>query len=507
MRASDQSSQSDDDTQLGVPRIRGRPTIPTPEGRSPEYGLDGPEPAALPRGHAAGRLGWRPAVEARYPAEIRQAVARRCSRALRDGVIPELAALRERLGATLEEETAASLADLVDDGLSIVAGEIEGLRHLINELHPVAIDRQGLFGALWALAEQTTVRTGTETLFEAAQSDVEPRVTREVAIGVYRIVEEAIRNCSEHAQATRIVLQVRATDHLSIEVTDNGVGFKPAATAAGFGLATMRERAQLIDAVVRVESAPSLGCRVTIKVPMRCADRLAPPHEGLDAQMAERRIRLRRGVNAQEAECARWAREIHDEPLQHLAVVLARAWPSTSGDGETSLQEAAESMRTGLGAALLGLSELIDDVSLVPTGSVGLIASLEMLAGRARSDTRDVALDISPEMGLPAWDDEAVAIYRIAQEALTNAVKHSCASLVTLSARQTSRGLILTVSDNGIGFDTASKCSGFGLTCMNERAELLGASLRISSRAGRGTSVRLSIPAARLHGPGQETCA
>lgn len=504
MRATTQRSDAGGDARCEAIRVDDPSSAPHQDDGEARRPPPSPEPAA-DRPATIGR-DRRPAVAVRYPAEIRQAVARRCTQALRDGVIPELWELRDRLVATLERESPASLLEVVADGRSVVAGEIEGLRHFINELHPALIDRHGFLAALRALVHQTATRDGVDSCLEATPSEAEPPLSAEVAISIYRMVEEAIRNSVEHAQATRIVVEIRADPDLSVEVTDDGRGFKPATAQAGFGLATMRERAQLIDALVHLESAPGHGTRMRIDLPMRSAGGLAFARETLDAEMIERRERLRRGVSTQEAECARWAREIHDDTLQHLAAAISHAWPLNRGD-EIAVQHAAEVMRAGIDDALVGLGELIDDLALSPPGRLGLAASLEALAQRALSDARDIVVDISPGIRPPESVDDLVAVYRIVQEALTNAVKHSRASLVKLSARQTPTGLTVTVSDNGVGFDTAATPSGFGMTCMTERAELLGADLLVNSRMGTGVTVRLSIPSVRSGELGRENCA
>ncbi len=87
-------------------------------------------------------------------------------------------------------------------------------------------------------------------------------------------------------------------------------------------------------------------------------------------------------------------------------------------------------------------------------------------------------------------------LYRIAQEALNNAIKRAAASSVTVSLRFKAGQAVLEISDNGQGFDlhTASQGGGMGLASMRERAEQMRGSLTISSVPGKGTIVKVSVP-------------
>jgi signal transduction histidine kinase len=91
-------------------------------------------------------------------------------------------------------------------------------------------------------------------------------------------------------------------------------------------------------------------------------------------------------------------------------------------------------------------------------------------------------------------DDE---VFRIAQEALHNAVKHAAADRLGLRLEEGERQLVLTVRDDGVGFDpaaTAHRSRRLGLTSMEERATSLGGALRIDSAPGKGTTIRLEVP-------------
>jgi signal transduction histidine kinase len=440
----------------------------------------------------------RDAMRVRYPGEIRDAVASRCSRTLRDGVIPELTALRDRIVAMRTHGSRTQLAEATHDGLCIIGGEIEGLRHLINELRPAVAHGYDLCAALQALVRRVTSRDGLDGHLEMTPPGVNPVLGADEALAVYRMVEEAIRNVIEHADASTVLVEVRVHDGILVGVSDDGCGFTPALARPGFGLATMRERAQIINAVVVIESVPGNGAQVRIDLPNPRATHEGTPREGptddTDAQIAERLDRLRRGVDAQELECARWAREIHDDALQQLAAVVTGSWSPSPSPGDLQLEQAVETLVVGIDAALAALSELLDDLCVSPPATLGLAGSLRALADHVARDGFQVVYDIPVAIQPSGGEDDSVGIYRIVQEALTNAAKHSSASLVQISVRDTPLALVVCVSDNGTGFDVGSTPRGFGITCMAERADLLGARLVVSSRIGAGTTVRLTVP-------------
>jgi signal transduction histidine kinase len=124
-------------------------------------------------------------------------------------------------------------------------------------------------------------------------------------------------------------------------------------------------------------------------------------------------------------------------------------------------------------------------------GLVGALQQrLDAVEKRAGVDAR---LLVEGSVELPAEVEEG--LYRIAQEALNNALKHAAPTSVTVRIRTDARGVMLEVSDDGRGFDPegVSDEGGMGLANMRERAERLGGSLVVLSAPGEGTTVRLSL--------------
>ncbi|MFN2608831.1 MAG: GAF domain-containing protein [Acidimicrobiales bacterium] len=252
----------------------------------------------------------------------------------------------------------------------------------------------------------------------------------------------------------------------------------------------------------------------------------------LHRRLAEREEMLERfaarTVEAQELERRRLAGEIHDGISQRLvslwyhllaaedaaaAITTGGAAPGAAGPGDPA--GAAEDAVAGPGdagsatlARELSVAKELTTAALAETRSaivalrptvlddLGLGPGLESLA-RTLSDAT-VELDLNAGRLPPHVE---MALFRIAQEALQNVVKHAGASRVRLSLARVPDGVRLTVEDDGKGFDTdtladAESRGGYGMVGMNERAELIGARISVASWPGRGTSIEILVPTA-----------
>lgn len=213
----------------------------------------------------------------------------------------------------------------------------------------------------------------------------------------------------------------------------------------------------------------------------------------LDRLAEERRTGDVRALAAQEAERHRIAQELHDEVGQSLTVVLLGLKQLESQAPAALVPELAavrESARTGL-----------DDVRRVARRlrpgvleDLGLASALAALATEF-SDRSSASVRRSFAPGLPALSPEAeVVVYRVAQEALTNAARHADARAVELSLQRLGSHVVLEVRDDGRGFTGLSE--GSGLMGMRERAALVQAELSVISQPRHGTTVRLKVPVA-----------
>jgi len=224
-------------------------------------------------------------------------------------------------------------------------------------------------------------------------------------------------------------------------------------------------------------------------------------YELLEQRVAERTRELTRLYErAQEVaaleERQRLARELHDSVSQALyGIALGARTARTLLDREpTQLAEPLDFVLQQAEAALTEMRALIFELRPEALETEGLIAALEkqVAAVRARHGI-DVSADLGtePEAAFEAKE----AVYRIAQEALHNTVKHARARKVELRLEWNGRGIILEIADDGTGFDAAASYPGhLGLRTMHERATQVGGTLHIDSTPGRGTEIKVEVP-------------
>ncbi|WP_279571373.1 sensor histidine kinase [Paraburkholderia sp. BL10I2N1] len=203
-----------------------------------------------------------------------------------------------------------------------------------------------------------------------------------------------------------------------------------------------------------------------------------------------------RRETACEEERKRIAREMHDELGQQL----------------TALRLNISALRIEFGAdnpelldRLQGLLSLCDQtmqvvrhaiVSMRPAAlDAGIIPALELLATTFSRDNNIACRLQTPKVTVVLDEEREAAMFRIAQEALTNAARHAHANQVTVSLSQADSFWLLEVHDDGCGFDSESaRPRSFGLLGMRERALILGGQLSITSAQGKGTSIVARIP-------------
>ncbi|MFL5894218.1 MAG: GAF domain-containing protein [Thermoleophilaceae bacterium] len=208
--------------------------------------------------------------------------------------------------------------------------------------------------------------------------------------------------------------------------------------------------------------------------------------------------RLTQSLEAAEQERSRWARELHDETLQGLGglqVLLASAL--RKGDAEAregAMRQALEH----ISGEIDNLRNLITELRPAELDELGLESALEALAERrAARDPLEVGLDIdlAGEDGARRLARQTEStIYRIVQEALTNAAKHAEATRVDVRLAFAYDTLELVISDDGRGFDPLTAPGGFGLVGMRERIALVRGTFEIDSRPGAGTTLRVTVP-------------
>jgi two-component system, NarL family, sensor histidine kinase UhpB len=213
----------------------------------------------------------------------------------------------------------------------------------------------------------------------------------------------------------------------------------------------------------------------------------------LDRLETERRDSSRRALAAQEAERIRIARELHDEIGQTLTAValLAERAADQGGTQQQALSEIASTVQ----ASLDDLRRISRELRPEALDDLGLINALIALCSRiGQQGGVRVRRELEAQLPTLASNIELV-IYRVAQEALTNVLRHAHASRVDLSLRRADGRVVLTVRDDGRGLPENLPTTS-GLAGMRERAMLIGAELAIDSHPDAGVEVRLAVPAA-----------
>ena len=201
-------------------------------------------------------------------------------------------------------------------------------------------------------------------------------------------------------------------------------------------------------------------------------------------------------LSAQETERRRISRELHDEVGQVLSAIafgLGSARSALKGDNREEvlrqLQVLLEMIERNIGVvrniALLLRPTMLDDLGLVP--------ALKWLAREvSRSSSADV--DFVPDAFLDELPEEhRTCIFRVVQEAVRNAARHSGAQLIRIYLRQEASAIRASVQDDGRGFDPAQE-RGLGMIGMQERVVQLGGRLQVDSEPGRGTIVSFELP-------------
>jgi signal transduction histidine kinase len=294
-----------------------------------------------------------------------------------------------------------------------------------------------------------------------------------------RVLEEAARRITEGALDARIVSQ-------------------PGDEVGELGEALETMRIAVADSQARVVR---LNAELEGRVAQRTQE-LVGLNEALSHREVERTQLVRKLLSAQEDERKRIARELHDEMAQQLAALsigldaAAQTAPETTRDALDKLREVAATSLSEVHRLILDLRpSVLDDL--------GLQSALEWCADRTlRANGISVRCEFSGlEAPLP-WELET-AIFRVAQEALTNVARHSKADTVLLQVQAQNGQLALEIEDDGDGFDPAEvppphdNGRGLGLLGMKERMEVLGGTLVIDSAPGQGTHLRFEVPLPR----------
>lgn len=270
---------------------------------------------------------------------------------------------------------------------------------------------------------------------------------------------------------------------------DPGTGVAPRARSGLY--APLRSRAQLIGVLVVEADAPG-----------RFAARDVELLDGFTEAAAlaidnARWFRRLRSVGADE-ERTRIARELHDRVGQSLAYLAFETDRLVASPSDADLRPGLEGLRGDLRGVLGEVRDTLYDLRTDVSEARDIVTILEQFLKRVTGrSSLSTPLQSSCEERLPLRQEREM--WRIAQEAVTNAERHARATSISVTWRSADGGAALVVADDGRGFDQAraGRPDSYGLLGMRERAAAIGATLNIESIPGRGTTVRCDLPSAK----------
>lgn len=207
--------------------------------------------------------------------EVEESERKALARELHDRIGQTLTGLNINLNiirSQLSSESLEKVKGRIDDTLSLVEETAERVRDLMADLRPEVMDDYGLGAALRWYCERFSKRTGIET---AVQGDnITARMAETVELALFRIAQETLTNVAKHANADSVSLTFERTGPLfRLTIEDNGKGFDVAALNTmkmqyGWGILTIKERAQALGGKTRIDSEPGKGTRVIIEMPV-----------------------------------------------------------------------------------------------------------------------------------------------------------------------------------------------------------------------------------------------
>jgi signal transduction histidine kinase len=198
--------------------------------------------------------------------EAQEAERRRLARELHDETGQALTSMLLGLAAVERADDENELRRGLGELRELVVATLQDVRRLAVELRPKALDDFGLVPALRRLGQSISETGELDVQVEALLGD--RRLVPEAETAIYRFVQEALTNVIRHASARHVsVLLNRKNDAVSVVIDDDGVGFDAATARSGVGLLGMRERVELLDGRLTVESTPGTGTTLILDLP------------------------------------------------------------------------------------------------------------------------------------------------------------------------------------------------------------------------------------------------
>lgn len=198
---------------------------------------------------------------------------RRLARELHDDTIQRLIFLNQRVELAAFDHANSSAASDLHEMQVVIDGIIGSVRQFIQALRPPYLDELGLIAALRTLVKKT--REGTDLLIEFEATGDSCRLSESIELALYRIVQSALGNVVQHANASQVVVGLDFRPNvITLKIEDDGDGFENAnettfVKEGHFGLIGMRERAQLLGASYQMQSTMGEGTTIVVIVPLR----------------------------------------------------------------------------------------------------------------------------------------------------------------------------------------------------------------------------------------------
>lgn len=254
---------------------------------------------------------------------------------------------------------------------------------------------------------------------------------------------------------------------------------------------------RLIQLSKTIERANNLGRKVSI-ISSFLQDDFHEVNELVKSAQEKQQIGFKI-IEAQEKERKRISREIHDGPAQSLANILIRSeivdLAFRDGDTEQALTE-MKSIRESIRQALREVRRIIYDLRPMALDDLGLFPTIKKHISSI-SEYNNIDIDLALHGDERRLDPHyEVAVFRIIQEGLQNAIKHAKASRIIVRLEIRDNLIALNIEDDGIGFDpeNINKKDSYGLIGMKERVDLLDGELTIKSEPNRGTKIVVKLP-------------
>lgn len=209
--------------------------------------------------------------------EIQEEARKKMARDLHDGPTQSIAAIAMRVNFArrLLDKNPKTAAEELFKIEEMARRTTKEIRHMLFTLRPLVLESQGLVAALHSMADKMLETYGQKVIIEAQPTCVEQLETGKQAV-VFYIAEEAVNNARKHAHAEHIWVRLRnlGKDFALLEIEDDGVGFDPQKVKLAYeqrgslGMVNMREHAELVEGVLRIDAAPQRGTKVQVVIPL-----------------------------------------------------------------------------------------------------------------------------------------------------------------------------------------------------------------------------------------------